>query len=189
MDVSLLLPQFGDVLVMVSGTRPATLRDLRNSGWASRSVKQEIRANFLRMLQGNEELFPGIIGYENTVIPEINLGLIAGHDLLFLGEKGQAKSRLMRSLVRFLDDEVPYLDDARLSGPRGPLSADHLGRQAFARRASRGAGADRLVAAASSAMPNGWRRAPSSPTSSARSTRPSWPPAPACRPRRPCTSA
>jgi magnesium chelatase subunit I len=62
------------------------------------------------MLQGEKELFPGILGYENTVIPEINLGLIAGHDMLFLGEKGQAKSRLMRSLIRFLDEEIPYLD-------------------------------------------------------------------------------
>jgi magnesium chelatase subunit I len=62
------------------------------------------------MLRDGEELFPGIIGYENTVIPEINIALIAGHDLLFLGEKGQAKSRLMRSLVRFLDDAVPYVD-------------------------------------------------------------------------------
>src|SRR5204862_7739701 len=76
----------------------------------SRTGKQEIRANFLRLLQAGEELFPGIVGYDSTVIPEINLALIAGHDLLFLGEKGQAKSRLMRSLVRFLDDEIPYLD-------------------------------------------------------------------------------
>src|SRR5437870_11014873 len=63
------------------------------------------------MLREGDELFPGIIGYENTFIPEINLALIAGHDLLFLGEKGQAKSRLMRSLVRFLDEHTPYLDD------------------------------------------------------------------------------
>jgi magnesium chelatase subunit I len=76
----------------------------------SRTVKQEIRDNFLRLLRAGEDLFPGIIGYENTVLPEIALALIAGHDLLFLGEKGQAKSRLMRSLVRFLDDAIPYVD-------------------------------------------------------------------------------
>jgi len=86
------------------------LQQLRDSGWKSRSVKDEIRANFLRQLQTGEELYPGIVGYENTVIPEINIALLAGHDLLFLGEKGQAKSRLMRALVRFLDAEVPYLD-------------------------------------------------------------------------------
>jgi magnesium chelatase subunit I len=95
---------------MPATVRPATLQALRDSGWVSRTVKQEIRDNFLRMLRDGEELFPGIHGYENTVIPEINLGLIAGHDMLFLGEKGQAKSRLMRSLVRFLDEEIPYLD-------------------------------------------------------------------------------
>jgi magnesium chelatase subunit I len=90
--------------------RPSTLAQLRHSGWQSRSVKDEIRANFLRQLQSGEELYPGIVGYENTVIPEINIALLAGHDLLFLGEKGQAKSRLMRALVRFLDPLVPYLD-------------------------------------------------------------------------------
>jgi magnesium chelatase subunit I len=83
---------------------------LRQSGWRSKSVKREIYDNFMRMLARQEELFPGIIGYEDTVIPEINLGLIAQHDMLFLGEKGQGKSRLMRLLARFLDDEVPYLD-------------------------------------------------------------------------------
>jgi magnesium chelatase subunit I len=93
-----------------AGHRPSTLKDLRASGWVSKTVKHEIRDNFLRMLHGGEELFPGIIGYENTVIPEINLALIAGHDLLFLGEKGQAKSRLMRSISRFLDEEVPFID-------------------------------------------------------------------------------
>jgi magnesium chelatase subunit I len=91
--------------------RPTNLKELRDSGWVSKTVKQELRDNFLRMLRDAAELYPGIIGYENTVIPEINLALIAGHDLLFLGEKGQAKSRLMRTLVRFLDEAIPYLDD------------------------------------------------------------------------------
>ena len=91
-------------------TRPTTLDELRKSGWVSKPIKREIYDNFMRMLSQGEELFPGIIGYEDTVIPEVNVGLIAGHDLLFLGEKGQAKSRLMRLLSRFLDEEVPYLD-------------------------------------------------------------------------------
>src|SRR5438067_13192503 len=103
-------PRQGDNGAMPGKVRPSNLRELRDSGWVSKTVKQEIRDNFLRMLKEGDELFPGIVGYENTVIPEINLALIAGHDLLFLGEKGQAKSRLMRSLVRFLDDEIPYLD-------------------------------------------------------------------------------
>src|SRR5262245_37305084 len=95
---------------MTARQRPTTLKELRDSGWVSKTVKQEVRDNFLTMLQAGEELFPGIIGYDNTVLPEINLALIAGHDMLFLGEKGQAKSRLMRSLVRFLDEEIAYLD-------------------------------------------------------------------------------
>ena len=91
-------------------TKAGTVRELRDSGWVSKTVKREIHDNFMRLLSHGEELFPGIIGYEDTVIPEVNIGLIAGHDLLFLGEKGQGKSRLMRLLVRFLDDEIPYLD-------------------------------------------------------------------------------
>ncbi|MDP7205897.1 MAG: magnesium chelatase, partial [Pirellulaceae bacterium] len=90
--------------------RPSTLAQLRESGWQSRAVKQEIRENFVRALEAGETLFPGIIGFEDTVIPEISLALLAGHDMLLLGEKGQAKSRLMRSLVRFLDPHIPYLD-------------------------------------------------------------------------------
>ncbi len=90
--------------------KPTNLAELRRSGWVSKPVKREIYDNFMPMLAAGEQLFPGIIGFDATVIPEINLGLIAGHDLLFLGEKGQAKSRLMRLLVRFLDEQVPYLD-------------------------------------------------------------------------------
>ncbi|MGQ9576605.1 MAG: magnesium chelatase [Thermoguttaceae bacterium] len=95
---------------MPSTSKPTNLKQLRASGWQSKPVKRELYDNFMRMLAAGEELFPGIIGYEDTVIPEINLALIARHDMLFLGEKGQAKSRLMRLLTRFLDDEIPYLD-------------------------------------------------------------------------------
>jgi magnesium chelatase subunit I len=90
--------------------RPATLRELRESDWMSKSVKQELHDNFLRALISGDQLFPGIIGYDDTVVPEISIGLIAQHDLLFLGEKGQAKSRLMRQLTRFLDHEIPFID-------------------------------------------------------------------------------
>jgi magnesium chelatase subunit I len=96
-------------MLTVTKSMPSTLKDLRESGWVSKTVKREMYDNFMCMLRGDEELFPGIIGYESTVIPEINIALIAGHDMLFLGEKGQAKSRLMRLLVRFLDQEIPYL--------------------------------------------------------------------------------
>lgn len=103
----------------MSQHRPSTLQDLINSGWKSRSVKEEIRSNFVRKLESGEELYPGIVGYEHTVIPEINIALLSGHDMLFLGEKGQAKSRLMRGLVQFLDDAIPYLDL-----PQAPVHED-----------------------------------------------------------------
>ncbi len=94
----------------MNAPRPATLAALRAAGWQSKSVKLELRDNFLAALQRGDALFPGIVGYENTVVPEISIALLAAHDLLFLGEKGQAKSRLMRALVQYLDEYVPYLD-------------------------------------------------------------------------------
>ncbi|GIW93297.1 MAG: magnesium protoporphyrin chelatase [Pirellulaceae bacterium] len=98
---------------------PRNLQQLRESGWVSKSVKQEIRDNFVSRLAGGEELFPGVIGYEDTVIPEITLAILSGHDMLFLGEKGQAKSRLMRRIADFLDEWIPYLDV-----PGAPLHDD-----------------------------------------------------------------
>ena len=95
---------------LTTATRPGTLKGLRESGWVSRTVKQELLDNFVPALARADDLFPGIIGFEHTVIPEINNAIIAGHDMLFLGEKGQAKSRLMRMLCTFLDEAVPYLD-------------------------------------------------------------------------------
>ena len=106
---------------MATLTRPTNLRELHESGWTSKSVKREIHDNFVAALARGDELFPGIIGYEDTVIPEINIALLAQHDMLFLGEKGQAKSRLMRSLVRLLDEEIPYVDI-----PEAPLHDDPL---------------------------------------------------------------
>lgn len=110
-----------------------TLKELRESGWESKTVKQEIRDNFTRMLGNGEELFPGIVGYDDTVIPEINLAILAGHDMLFLGEKGQAKSRIMRMLVRFLDEWIPYIDHPELpihEDPMHPVTS--LGRKLVA---------------------------------------------------------
>ncbi|MAX39214.1 magnesium chelatase [Gimesia sp.] len=90
--------------------RPTNLAELRESDWKSKTVKREIYDNLMQALQGGDELFPGIVGYDDTVIPDIVLALLSEHDMLFLGEKGQAKSRIMRLLVRFLDPEIPYLD-------------------------------------------------------------------------------
>src|SRR5262245_56811000 len=94
----------------MTAPRPSTLKQLRDSGWQPKSVKHELRDNFLAALKAGETLFPGIVGYENTVIPEISIAVLAGQTMRFLGGKGQAKSRLMRSLVRFRDEYVPYLD-------------------------------------------------------------------------------
>lgn len=114
---------------------PRTLADLRLSGWQSRSVKDELRENFLRMFAAGEELFPGIVGYDDTVVPEISIAILAGHDVLFLGEKGQAKSRLMRLLPRFLDPYLPYLDEPAIAfhdDPERPIST--IGRRMVAER-------------------------------------------------------
>jgi magnesium chelatase subunit I len=97
-----------------TSARPSTLSELRDSGWQSKSVKQEIHDNFLAKLQAGEELYPGIVGYDDTVIPELNIAVLAQHDMLFLGEKGQAKSRLMRLMISFLDEEIPYIDDPHI---------------------------------------------------------------------------
>ena len=105
-----------------SNNRPATLQQLKDSGWQSRSVKEELRDNFLQGLAAEDELFPGMIGYENTVIPEVSIALLSGHDMLFLGEKGQGKSRLMRALPKFLDEYVPYLDIPGCAVHEDPLN-------------------------------------------------------------------
>ena len=100
---------------------PTTLAELQETGWKSKTVKQEVHDNFLAKLQAGGELYPGIVGYDDTVIPELNIALLAQHDILFLGEKGQAKSRLMRLLATFLDEAIPYLAD-----PAIPLHDDPL---------------------------------------------------------------
>jgi magnesium chelatase subunit I len=94
----------------ITSARPTTFRELKESDWEPKTVKQELYENLIRELEAGNELFPGIVGYDNTVIPEISISLIARHDILFLGEKGQAKSRLMRMLTRFLDEYVPFID-------------------------------------------------------------------------------
>ena len=112
---------------------PRTLSALMKSGWRSRTVKEELRENMTRMLAAKENLFPGIVGYEDTVLPEIVNAMIAGHDMLFLGEKGQGKSRLMRSLIRFLDAQLPYMDIPGCpvhEDPTKPIT--HMGRTMLA---------------------------------------------------------
>ena len=87
--------------------RPATLGQLRDTGYTTRTVKQEIRANLLDRLRSGEPAFPGIVGFDDTVLPELETALLAGHDLVLLGERGQGKTRLMRTLVELLDEWSP----------------------------------------------------------------------------------
>ena len=103
--------------------KPTTLGELKASGWRSKSVKQELHDNLLRMLADKAKLFPGIVGFDNTVIPEIIIAILAQHDMLFMGEKGQAKSRLMRALVALLDPEIPFLAGTELhDDPLNPIT-------------------------------------------------------------------
>jgi magnesium chelatase subunit I len=90
-------------------TLPATRAELIASGYQRRSIREEMRANLAAALRAGEEQFPGIVGYESTVVPAIVNAILAGQDILLLGERGQAKTRLARSLTRLLDDWVPVL--------------------------------------------------------------------------------
>src|SRR5258708_15940055 len=89
--------------------RPATLGQLKETGYRPSSVKEELRRNVIRKLQAGEELFPGIVGYRETVIPQIVNGILSKHDLLFLGLRGQAKTRILRMLPDLLDEWMPTI--------------------------------------------------------------------------------
>jgi magnesium chelatase subunit I len=105
-------------------TRPSTLGQLRASGYQPRSVKEEMRTNLIAKLRAGETLFPGIYGYEETVIPQIESAILSGHDIVLLGERGQAKTRLARSLVQLLDEEIPAIADTELhEDPFNPITA------------------------------------------------------------------
>jgi magnesium chelatase subunit I len=100
-----------------------TLAELRASGWRSRTVKEELRANLLARLEVGGEILPGVIGFEETVIPAIENAILAGHDLVFLGERGQAKTRMARLLVDLLDEWLPVVRGGELNDdPFAPVS-------------------------------------------------------------------
>ena len=107
----------------MSPPRPATVGDLRQQGYEPRTVKKEIRANLVQRLRSGEELFPGIVGYEETVLPQITNALLARHDFILLGLRGQAKSRILRGLVGLLDEEIPILAGSEVNDdPFQPIS-------------------------------------------------------------------
>ncbi len=103
---------------------PATLGELRESGWRSRTVKEELRANLVARLGAGASVFPGIVGYDDTVIPAIENAILAGQDIVFLGERGQGKTRLARLLVSLLDEWLPVVRGGELNDdPFAPISA------------------------------------------------------------------
>jgi magnesium chelatase subunit I len=102
--------------------KPTTIRELRDSGYTSRSVKQELRDNLIARLRRGESLFSGIVGYEQTVVPQIENAVLSGQDIVFLGERGQAKTRMARLLVGLLDEEMPALAGCEISDePFAPI--------------------------------------------------------------------
>jgi magnesium chelatase subunit I len=107
---------------------PRTLGELKQCAWAEpplrgRSVRDEIRRNLLALLERGEELFPGIIGYEDTILPQLVNALLARHDFVLLGLRGQAKTRILRGLLRFLDPRIPVVDGSEVNDdPFAPIS-------------------------------------------------------------------
>jgi magnesium chelatase subunit I len=104
--------------------RPSTLGELRASGWASVPVKEEIRRNAIARIRVGEPLFPGVMGYEDTVLPQLENALLAGHDVIFLGERGQAKTRMIRSIIGLLDEWLPIVAGSEINDdPYAPVSS------------------------------------------------------------------
>src|SRR2546421_6551762 len=104
-------------------TRAGTLGELRASGWESRPVKEEVRANALARISSGKPLVDGVIGFDDTVLPQLENALLAGHDVIFLGERGQAKTRIIRSLVSLLDDWTPTIAGSEINDdPYAPVS-------------------------------------------------------------------
>ncbi len=108
---------------MPKNERPTTIAELRDSGWRSRTVKEELRANLLERLGAGGEVLPGVVGYDDTVVPAIENAILAGQDLVFLGERGQAKTRMARALVGLLDAWLPIVRGGELNDdPTAPVS-------------------------------------------------------------------
>ncbi len=105
--------------------RPRTLGELKASGYKSESIKDEMRRNLIAKIQGNVPLFPEIIGYEETVVPQIQNAILSRHDMLFLGLRGQAKTRMLRQLVHLLDEAMPIIEGSEVNDdPYAPLSKE-----------------------------------------------------------------
>ncbi|MCH8110171.1 MAG: sigma 54-interacting transcriptional regulator, partial [Chloroflexi bacterium] len=108
---------------MPKATKKAqTIGELRQSGYKVISVKEEVRKNLIKKIVDNEVLFPGIIGFDDSVIPQLENAILAGQDIILLGERGQAKSRLIRQIVTLLDEEIPVITNCELNDdPFNPI--------------------------------------------------------------------
>jgi len=114
-------------------SRPGTLGDLKASGWRSRTVKEEVREHAMARIGAGEPVVEGVLGYEDTVLPQLENALLAGHDVIFLGERGQAKTRMIRSLVGLLDEWMPIVAGSEINDdPYHPVS--HHARMLVAER-------------------------------------------------------
>src|SRR5690606_33118283 len=113
------------------GSRSTVLKDLRGTRWeqlAGRTVKDELRSNLLAKLKTGETLFPGVLGYEETVTPAIVNAVLSRHNFILLGLRGQAKTRILRALVDLLDEEVPYIAGTELhDDPFAPVTRQGKG--------------------------------------------------------------
>ncbi|MBX3313214.1 MAG: magnesium chelatase [Actinobacteria bacterium] len=104
-------------------SRPATIGQLRESGWESLPVKEEIRRNAVARIRAGEPLVEAVLGYEDTVLPQLENAILAGHDVIFLGERGQAKTRMIRSLTELLDEWMPIVAGSEINDdPYAPVS-------------------------------------------------------------------
>src|SRR5437773_10039592 len=104
--------------------RAGTIGELRDGGHRDRTVKEELRENLLARLSSGEPLFPSIVGFDESVLPALERGILAGHDLILLGERGQAKTRLIRHLVELLDQETPVISGCEVNDhPYRPICA------------------------------------------------------------------
>ncbi|MGB1185146.1 MAG: magnesium chelatase, partial [Schleiferiaceae bacterium] len=107
---------------MTTPTEIKNLGQLKASGYNPRGIKEEIQANLIEVLRSGKHPFQGIYGYENSVIPAIERGLLAAHDLLLLGLRGQAKTRIARQMVGLLDEYIPVIEGSELNeDPLHPL--------------------------------------------------------------------
>jgi magnesium chelatase subunit I len=109
---------------MSPSPKPTTLGALRASGYRARPVREEMRENLLAKLRAGEPVFSGVLGYEETVVPAVENALLCGHDLIFLGERGQAKTRMIRQLTALLDEWIPEVAGSEIrDDPTAPVSA------------------------------------------------------------------